>query len=485
MTLYLKYRPSDFDSLVGQDFIKNTLKEAIKQNKTIWAYLFCWPRWTGKTSTARIFAKAINCINNTNWNPCNNCEICNNFMQNKLIDIIEIDAASNTWVDNIRDIIERANFSPTICKYKVYIIDEVHMLSKWAFNALLKILEEPPSHLKFILATTEVHKVPETIMSRCQRYDFMPINNEDIKNRLLYVAWKENIKIDSESLSFIASKSNWRLRNALSLFEQFAIWWVVEYQNIINILWIPKKEFLQNFLQKLLSKDISIIDLIESKEASKNIQNFYKELLFFIKDEIINLIKEKKDFKNHIIIFEVLNETYIRRKDSFDPKSTFLVWTLKAISILNWDYNDFWNIKEIKSKNKTIEKIEEYEKENTKKDEKIQDLEIDDVINIFWNNEVFLKEKEEKWELKEQILQKEENSNFDTEVFISKLKELKAKWSLIMSIRSSNINLNNNVLTIQTSWKIPFKQLSLRNSINLINQSLLNMWYNEVKIEIK
>lgn len=191
MALYLKYRPQDFNSLVGQEFIKETLKKAVAEDKTVGAYLFTGPRGTGKTSTARIFAKAINCENQKDGNPCNSCDVCKAFAENSLIDIIEIDAASHTGVDNIREIIEKAQFIPTRTKYKIYIIDEVHMLSKGAFNALLKILEEPPKHVKFILATTEIHKVPDTILSRCQRYDFRNHTDKDVEERLKYIAKEE------------------------------------------------------------------------------------------------------------------------------------------------------------------------------------------------------------------------------------------------------------------------------------------------------
>jgi len=220
MALYLKYRPQDFKSLVGQEFVKNTLQKAVANEKTVGAYLLCWPRWTGKTSTARILAKAVNCENPDNWNPCNKCNICEAINSESLVDVIEIDAASHTWVDNIREIIEKAQFRPTNAKYKIYIIDEVHMLSKGAFNALLKILEEPPKYVKFILATTETHKVPDTIISRCQRYDMKNISIEDIKSRLEFISKEEKIEIDKESLDYIAQNSWWALRNALSLFEQ-------------------------------------------------------------------------------------------------------------------------------------------------------------------------------------------------------------------------------------------------------------------------
>ena len=191
MSLYLKYRPQNFENLMGQNFVKETLQKAIAEDKTVGAYLLCGPRGTGKTTTARLLAKAVNCLDLKNGSPCTHCEICRNFVDERLIDIIEIDAASHTGVDNIRDIIEKAQFRPTRTKFKVYIIDEVHMLSTGAFNALLKILEEPPEHVKFILATTETHKVPETIISRCQRYDFKRISFEDIAYRLQYIAKQE------------------------------------------------------------------------------------------------------------------------------------------------------------------------------------------------------------------------------------------------------------------------------------------------------
>ena len=262
MSLYLKYRPSDFKNLVWQSFIKDTLQKAIENNKTVWAYLFCWPRGTGKTSTARIFAKTINCENPNKWNPCLECSICKDFADEKLIDIIEIDAASHTWVDNIREIIEKAQFSPTKTKYKIYIIDEVHMLSKWAFNALLKILEEPPKHVKFILATTETHKVPETIISRCQRYDFKRISNQDIKERLEFISESENIKADTKSIEYIIKNSSGWLRNAISLYEQLVFDSELNYEKIVEKLEIVDENMIATFLEKLLNKNDSVIEKI-------------------------------------------------------------------------------------------------------------------------------------------------------------------------------------------------------------------------------
>ena len=215
--LYRKYRPKTFDEIVGQNNIITLLKDSIINNKISHAYIFSGPRGTGKTSTAKIFAKAINCLDNIDGNPCLNCEICSNFNLNN--DIYEIDAASNTGVDQIREIIDNVKLSPITSKYKVYIIDEVHMLSTSAFNALLLTLEEPPSHVVFILATTNIEDVPITVLSRCQRLDFRKIANKDIHEQLKKVSKEENIDISDDCLHLIASFSNGDARNALSTLE--------------------------------------------------------------------------------------------------------------------------------------------------------------------------------------------------------------------------------------------------------------------------
>lgn len=218
-TLYRKYRPSNLDEVVGQKVITTTLKNAIIKNQLSHAYLFTGPRGTGKTSIAKILARTINCTNLDITNPCNKCVNCieNN---NNSIDIIEIDAASNNGVDEIRELKSKVNLVPSINKYKVYIIDEVHMLSNGAFNALLKTLEEPPSHVIFILATTEPHKIPMTILSRCQRFDFKRLNEKEIIKRLKFIAENENIKIDQSSLEEIARIANGGMRDAISILDQ-------------------------------------------------------------------------------------------------------------------------------------------------------------------------------------------------------------------------------------------------------------------------
>lgn len=217
---YRKYRPSTFTDVVGQEHITKTLENAVKSGKTSHAYLFTGSRGTGKTSCAKILSKAVNCLNPIDGNPCNECEICRGIDNGSILDIIEIDAASNNGVDNIRDLREEANFTPANAKYRVYIIDEVHMLSIGAFNALLKTLEEPPAHVIFILATTEVHKLPSTILSRCQRFDFKRIPPEAIAERLKEVAIKENLTLSDDGAMLIARIADGAMRDALSLLDR-------------------------------------------------------------------------------------------------------------------------------------------------------------------------------------------------------------------------------------------------------------------------
>jgi len=217
--LYRKWRPKTFDDLVGQDAVATTLKHQVANGKLSHAYLFCGTRGTGKTSTAKILAKAVNCLSPRDGNPCCQCDNCRGIEEESLLDVTEIDAASNSGVDNIRDLREEAHFTPVAGKYRVYIIDETHMLSVGAFNALLKILEEPPQHVIFILATTELHKVPATILSRCQRFDFSRIDSSTIAARLSYIAKQEGIDLKEDAALLVAKLADGSMRDALSLLD--------------------------------------------------------------------------------------------------------------------------------------------------------------------------------------------------------------------------------------------------------------------------
>ncbi len=215
-----KWRPQLFEEVVGQQHITTTLKNAIENNRIGHAYIFAGPRGVGKTTTARILAKRLNCLTPNGGEPCNECEACKSFLKSQTLDIIEIDGASNRGIEEIKTLIESVKYSPTSGKYKIYIVDEVHMLSTTSFNALLKTLEEPPEHTIFIFATTDIHKVPLTIISRCQRFDFRRIEHDEIKTLLAKIAKEENIKIDDDSLTIIAKKADGALRDAESIFDQ-------------------------------------------------------------------------------------------------------------------------------------------------------------------------------------------------------------------------------------------------------------------------
>ena len=218
--LYRKWRPKVFADVVGQPQVTDTLLSQLRENRTAHAYLFTGSRGTGKTTCAKIFAKALNCLHPVNGDPCNECEICKGIDGGTVLDIVEIDAASNRGIDDIRMLRDEANFTPSQAKYRVYIIDEVHMLTIEAFNALLKTLEEPPEHVKFILATTEVHKLPSTILSRCQRFDFRRIEPDIIADRLIYIAEHENAVLDRDAALLIARIADGGMRDALSLLDR-------------------------------------------------------------------------------------------------------------------------------------------------------------------------------------------------------------------------------------------------------------------------
>lgn len=254
-----KYRPADFKSVVGQSHITTTLQNAINTNQLAQAFLFCGPRGVGKTTCARILAKTINCTNRTNdVEACNECENCLSFNENSAMNIFELDAASNNSVDDIRTLVEQVRIPPQEGKYKVYIIDEVHMLSLSAFNAFLKTLEEPPAYAKFILATTEKHKIIPTVLSRCQIFDFHRIENKDIVQHLEYIAKKENVNADIEALHIIAEKSDGGLRDALSMFDQLVSFTNgnLTYSNIIENLNILDYDYYFRFVDYLLKTDL-------------------------------------------------------------------------------------------------------------------------------------------------------------------------------------------------------------------------------------
>jgi DNA polymerase III subunit gamma/tau len=255
--LYRKWRPQTFDHVVGQEHIIQTLQYALRTGHTHHAYLLAGPRGTGKTTTARLIAKAVNCLAPAHERPCNQCEICNAVNEGRLMDLSEIDAASNTGVDNIRDLLEKVGFRPTQATYKVYVIDEVHMLSTAAFNALLKTLEEPPEHVLFVLATTEVHKIPETILSRCQRFEFRRIPLTGIVKQLEAIATSEGVTTEPEALELIARAATGSMRDAISLLDQMAASGDITADYVRLMLGAERREVVQSLLAAWVDRDLT------------------------------------------------------------------------------------------------------------------------------------------------------------------------------------------------------------------------------------
>ena len=382
--LYRKFRPLNFSEMVGQEHITRTLKNQIMANRVGHAYLFNGGRGTGKTSAAKILARAINCLNPKDGEPCNECEICKGAISGSLTDIVEMDAASNNSVEDIRSIREEVNFLPTKAKYRVYIIDEVHMLSTGAFNALLKTLEEPPEHVKFILATTEPQKLPATILSRCQRFDFKKISNEDIIKRLEIVCKESNIEITKEAMQIIATLSEGAMRDALSILERC----IQDGENQINedkikdLVGIPKMVFVHDIVEAIIQYDVdkALVTVNKVLEDGKDISNLLWEIIKYVKDILlykatnhvelyneeekqkVKEISEKVEKERLINLVYAFSELENEMKFSTQKSIIFQAGIIKLCSKLTVNHNSHNNDADLEQR---VEKIENYLRSHT------------------------------------------------------------------------------------------------------------------------
>nr|WP_228458532.1 DNA polymerase III subunit gamma/tau [Staphylococcus capitis] len=345
--MYRMYRPQSFDDVVGQTHVTKTLRNAISKGKQSHAYIFSGPRGTGKTSIAKVFAKAINCLNSDDGEPCNECAICKGITQGTNSDVIEIDAASNNGVDEIRNIRDKVKYAPSESKYKVYIIDEVHMLTTGAFNALLKTLEEPPSHAIFILATTEPHKIPPTIISRAQRFDFKAISMDQIVDRLKFVAESQSLEYDTAALEFIAKTSEGGMRDALSIMDQ-AIAFGDErltLQDALNVTGSVDEAALNDLFKDVVEGNV--------KEAfgryhhfiseGKEVNRLINDMIYFVRDTIMIKTSNESIEYDALVSFEldtlyrmidIINDTLVSIRFSVNQNVHFEVLLVKLAEMI-------------------------------------------------------------------------------------------------------------------------------------------------------
>ena len=503
--LYRVYRPKTFEDVVGQEHIVKTLKNQIKNNNIGHAYLFSGTRGTGKTSTAKIFARAVNCLNPINEEPCNECEICIDTLNDNIMDIVEIDAASNNSVDDIRELRESVKYTPSKAKYKVYIIDEVHMLSQGAFNALLKTLEEPPSYVIFILATTEPHKIPATILSRCQRFDFKRVSSKDIADRMSYICEKENIQAEDKALSLIARNSQGALRDALSILDQCMSFGndKIEYNDVIELLGTVNIDELFQLSQSIIDEDTkkSLQILNEFIIWGKDIRNLINDLIDHFRnlmvckvskdlDEIISLpeesierLKEQSktiNINDLIRILNILSETQDSMKSSSNTRILAEV-TMMKIAQPMFD----------ESKEALIKRIENLEKIIESGNIKVVTVQSESETNIVPQNE----QPDEPQERKEDVVYEEVKSE-DVKLVesswkkvVQKIKEDK-KLSIAALLREvSSFNVKDNILYLIFNDNFSFARSRLNSKetidyIESIIREILNRSFN-IQIYLK
>ncbi|NEZ47991.1 DNA polymerase III subunit gamma/tau [Clostridium niameyense] len=479
--LYREWRPRIFDDVVGQKHITITVKNQVKENRIAHAYLFCGTRGTGKTSTAKILSKAVNCLNPKDGEPCNECEICKKINNGLLMDVIEMDAASKRKLEDIKDVIENVKYPPQEGKYKVYIMDEVHMLTQEAVNAFLKTLEEPPSNVIFILATTDPQKLPVTILSRCQRFDFKRIKNEDISNRLRDIVSKQGIFADDRSLNLIARMCDGAMRDALSILDQVISTGdgKVEYDQVVEMLGLVTNENLIRLTDSIIEKDVEksmkIIDDIVL--SGKDIYNFIKDIinhmrnLLMVKvsrnpDDILDMSSENidlvKEQSKRIRIEEIMRDIRILQeaeKESKWIKQSRIYLELSVLKMCKIEYDTSKEVmllrlnkleEKIKSGNFNVLKEDKEVKRFIKKEnKKMKDNVIQEVSSYY-----------------EEPVNKESKITLDMvkKIWSDILEDFKAKRLMVLYaalVTAKVINCKDGIITLMYSTEYSFNKKRL------------------------
>lgn len=464
--LYRKYRPNNFNELVGQNSIKDALINAIVKNKLSHAYIFTGPRGTGKTSMAKIFAKALTCMDPIDGICCDKCVNCLSFNENP--DIIEIDAASNNGVDEIREIRNNVKLVPTMSRYKIYIVDEVHMLSNSAWNAFLKTLEEPPSHVIFIFATTEINKVPVTVLSRCQRYDFHKISTKEIKEHLNSIALKENFQIEDAALNEIIKLSDGCLRDALSYLDQLAkVSNNIDLQLVGNVFGIVSHSYLKKLLTSIYSNNIDeflgVFDDIIGDGIDCN--SLINDLIdYLLKDAVKNKKREQADF-NFEFCYRLINDLFAIQKgvkyidNAYKNLEIVLLNYFETVKIENNDKIHFDKLPKNKDEKKEIISREIISNNKNNISQEINDENLEKLKSIRTNN-VFVGAKKDlktnfisKW--KEFISQQNDINNYILLGYISNatIEVVNSEYVLFSTnLSSDSVMFNNNLNVIEDEF---------------------------------
>lgn len=501
--LYRRFRPKTFDQVLGQEHITTTLKNQIINQNIGHAYIFSGTRGTGKTSTAKIFARAVNCINSIDGNPCNTCEICSGILDESIMDVIEMDAASNNSVEDIRELREKVKYPPSKAKYKVYIIDEVHMLSDSAFNALLKTLEEPPKHLIFILATTEVEKLPQTILSRCQRFDFKRITTKDIVKNLNNICDEIGVEVEESVLNLIARNSDGAMRDALSLLDQCISFGegILTYEDALKTLGIANEDLLFNLVdsieEKNLEKALHIVDDII--QNGKDINQFIKDLIYHFRNLMI-----AKTSTDPLDIIDLEKETVARYKDQSENIS--LQFILKALQILNEGQNQSkWSSQPRIILEMVVVKLIELRDELTleQRIERLEKIIESGNIKVSQKKESIEKVKSETPSKKEAPIQNEKKEVEEEKPIIDDGKELniadiKREWENVLKVikkkristqalllEGSPMDYKNNILTIgfKEGYGLHREALGKKDNKEFVEKSISNYFNKNIRVE--